>query len=49
MSNIDSIWEVLTAFDKLQEVVPSLVKNEVVSLTGNGGARLSQVVMNIFS
>mmetsp|Transcript_8333 Transcript_8333/g.8305 ORF Transcript_8333/g.8305 Transcript_8333/m.8305 type:complete len:388 (+) Transcript_8333:299-1462(+) len=43
MSNIDSIWEVLTAFDKLQEVVPSLVKNEVVSLTGNGGARLSQV------
>jgi hypothetical protein len=43
MSNVDSIWEVLTAFDKLQEVVPSLVKNEVISLTGNGGARLSQV------
>jgi hypothetical protein len=43
MSNIDSIWDVLTAFDKLQDVVPSLVKNEVVSLTGNGGARLSQV------
>lgn len=31
MSPIESIWEVLTAFDSLQNVVPSLVKNEVYS------------------
>jgi hypothetical protein len=43
MADMEAIWDVLTAYDTLQEVVPSLVKNEVVSLTGNGGARLSQV------
>ena len=29
MADMESIWEVLTAFEKLQDVVPSLVKNEV--------------------
>ena len=29
MADMESIWEVLTAFDRLQDVVPSLVKNEV--------------------
>ena len=29
MADMDSIWEVLTAFERLQDVVPSLVKNEV--------------------
>ena len=30
MAEMASIWDVLTAFDRLQEVVPSLVKNEVI-------------------
>ena len=29
MADMESIWEVLTAFERLQDVVPSLVKNEV--------------------
>jgi hypothetical protein len=29
IADMESIWDVLTAFDKLQDVVPSLVKNEV--------------------
>lgn len=29
MADMESIWEVLTAFDNLQDVVPSLIKNEV--------------------
>ena len=29
MAEMESIWEVLTAFERLQDVVPSLVKNEV--------------------
>ena len=31
MADMESIWEVLTAFDRLQNVVPSLVKNEVIN------------------
>ena len=31
MAEMSSIWEVLTAFDRLQEVVPSLVKSEVTA------------------
>ena len=31
MAEMSSIWDVLTAFDRLQEVVPSLVKNEVLA------------------
>lgn len=33
MADMESIWEVLTAFDRLQNVVPSLVKNEVSKRT----------------
>lgn len=29
MADMESIWDVLTAFETLQDVVPSLVKNEV--------------------
>ena len=30
MADMESIWDVLTNFDRLQDVVPSLVKNEVL-------------------
>ena len=33
MADMESIWDVLTTFERLQDVVPSLVKNEVNSLT----------------
>jgi len=42
LAKIDQVWEVLTTYEKLQEVVPSLVKNEVVSRNPRG-ARLLQV------
>ena len=29
MADMESIWNVLTAFDRLQEVVPSLISSEV--------------------
>jgi hypothetical protein len=29
MADMESIWTVLTAFDRLQEVVPSLISSEV--------------------
>ena len=32
MADMESIWDVLTNFDRLQDVVPSLVKNEVSHL-----------------
>ena len=31
MADMESIWDVLTTFERLQDVVPSLVKNEVNS------------------
>ena len=40
--NIDQVWGILTDYDNLHEVIPSLVKNEVVYKTARG-ARLSQV------
>ena len=43
MAGMDAVWDVLTAYEKLQDVVPSLVKNEVVERTPDGGARLAQV------
>lgn len=39
---IDRVWKVLTTYEKLHEVVPSLVKNQVLYRTERG-ARLSQV------
>ena len=43
MADMDSVWEVLTAYETLQNVVPSLVKNNVVERYPDGGARLAQV------
>ena len=43
IASMDSIWEVLTTYEKLQDCVPSLVKNEVLARTPDGGARLKQV------
>jgi hypothetical protein len=43
MADMDSVWEVLTSYETLQNVVPSLVKNEVVERYPDGGARLAQV------
>lgn len=43
MSSVDSVWKVLTNYEDLAKVVPSLVKNEVVFRTPEGGARLSQI------
>jgi hypothetical protein len=40
--NIDTVWTLLTTYENLHKVVPSLVKNEVLSRTSNG-ARLLQV------
>jgi hypothetical protein len=40
---VDAVWETLTDYESLQDVVPSLVSNEVVSRTADGGARLAQV------
>jgi hypothetical protein len=39
---VDDVWNVLTAYDSLQDIIPSIVKNEVLFLTSNG-ARLAQV------
>ena len=44
----DGVWNVLTAYEKLQRVVPSLVKNDVLFRTEEGGARLSQVGVHIW-
>lgn len=41
--NVDTVWKILTNYEKLQDVVPSLVKNEIVYRTDDGGARLKQV------
>ena len=43
LASIDSVWTVLTNYEELQLVVPSLVKNEVLYRTAEGGARLKQV------
>jgi hypothetical protein len=42
-ADIDAVWDVLTDYERLGEVIPSLVKNEVVARRADGGARLSQV------
>jgi len=40
---IDVVWKILTDYEKLHEVVPSLVKNKVLERREDGGARLEQV------
>eukprot|EP01041_Mallomonas_annulata_P010885 gene10885-22728_t len=42
IAGADAVWDVLTAYETLHHVVPSLVKNEVLYRTPTG-ARLSQV------
>ncbi len=42
-ANIDDVWGVLTDYENLGNVIPSLVKNEVLTRTRKGGARLAQV------
>ena len=42
-ASFESVWKVLTDYEGLQRVVPSLVKNDVLYRTEKGGARLSQV------
>ena len=42
-ANIDDVWDILTDYENLGNVIPSLVKNEVLSRTSSGGARLAQV------
>lgn len=43
MADVDVVWKLLTDYENLDKVVPSLVENEVLSRTPNGGARLRQV------
>ena len=43
MAPMDAVWDVLTAYERLQDVVPSLVRNRVLARTPDGGARLAQV------
>lgn len=37
MASVDDVWKVLTKYDKLQEVVPNLVVNEVLELYDQSG------------
>ena len=41
-ADVETVWGLLTDYEGLADVVPNLVKNEVLSLTGDG-ARLKQV------
>lgn len=42
MTSVEDVWKVLTDYENLQNVVPSLVRNEIVFRYPDGGARLSQ-------
>eukprot|EP01039_Chlorochromonas_danica_P006969 gene6969-7710_t len=42
-ADIEEVWAVLTDYDHLQDVVPSLVRNEVLQRDSRGGARLLQI------
>ena len=35
-ANIDDVWDILTDYENLGNVIPSLVKNEVLSRTSSG-------------
>ena len=43
LARVDDIWSVLIDYENLKDVVPSLVKNEVLERKENGGAVLLQV------
>jgi hypothetical protein len=42
-ADVESVWKVLTAYESLHLVVPSLIKNEVLERYPDGGARMYQV------
>ena len=42
-AGVSDVWDVLTDYANLGNVIPSLVKNEVVELREDGGARLAQI------
>lgn len=42
-ASVEDVWETLTDYENLQNVVPSLVKNKILNRYPDGGARLSQV------
>jgi hypothetical protein len=42
-ADIDSVWKVLTNYESLHLVVPSLIKNDVLERYPDGGAKLFQV------
>ena len=42
-ATVDDIWQILTDYDNLGAVVPSLVKNEVLEKRSDGGATLLQI------
>ena len=41
-ADVDTVWNLLTDYEGLAEVVPNLVSNEVVQLTANG-AKIKQI------
>jgi hypothetical protein len=43
LANIDHIWNVMTNYENLHHIVPSLVRNEVLERYNDGGAKLRQV------
>lgn len=43
IASLEDVWQVLIDYENLKSVVPSLVKNEVLSRNPDGGARLLQV------
>ena len=42
-ADVESVWKVLTNYESLHLVVPSLIKNEVLERYPDGGARIYQV------
>lgn len=42
-ARVEDVWEVMTNYEGLAEVVPNLVENEVVQRLEHGGARLWQI------
>merc|ERR1712232_443173 len=42
-ASLESVWDVLTNYEQLQVVVPSLVQNDVLERYAGGGARIAQI------
>ena len=41
-ADVDAVWAVLTDYENLGNVIPSLVKNDVLERRDTGGARLAK-------